>query len=319
MFSESVESLCARARQAIVQGNYDEAGQIYLQALGVKADSPDAHYGLATVCFMRGELPNAVYHFREVTRLDPQRAAAFINLGAVYNRLDQVDEAIQVLRRGIQLDTHRAEGYYNLGLAYKRKKQIDLAIQAYHEAVRLNPDMQDAHLNLANAYLDKGQFGQATSHYQHALDLRPNWDKAISGMEQAEAGLAAAKHGGSVATAAAQAAREQAKTHGATTAELDPHRTVDPIVHTGILSALHRSTIESDTQGRTLVQLLEKELEPTLKELSCSLLQADGSRHELDQCLVKFEAAIRAMKNLHVGLTKSTHNLGHLGEQLLHG
>ncbi len=224
-----------------------------------------------------------------------------------------------MLRRGIQLDTHRAEGYYNLGLAYKRKKQIDLAIQAYHEAVRSNPDMQDAHLNLANAYLDKSQFGQAMSHYQHALDLRPNWDKAISGMEQAEAGMAAAKHGGSVATAAAHAAREQAKMHGATTAVLDPNRTVDPIVHTGILSALHRATIESDTQGRTLVQLLEKELEPTIKELSCSLLQADGSRHELDQCLVKFEAAIRAMKNLHVRLTNSTHQLGRLGEQLLQG
>jgi tetratricopeptide (TPR) repeat protein len=319
MLTESVESLCAKARQALAQGKHDDAGQFYLQALGVKADSPDVHYGLATVCFLRGELQNAVYHFREVTRLDPHRAGAFINLGAVYNRLDQVDEAIQVLRQGIQLDTHRAEGYYNLGLAYRRKKQTDLAIQAYHEAVRLNPSMADAHLNLANAYLDKGQFGPAVSHYSHALDLHPEWDKAESGMKQAQAGLAAAKHGGSVASAAAHAVREHAKKQGTAAAVLDPTRTIDPILHTGLLSGLHRATIESEAQGRTLLQLLEKELEPIIKELSCSLLQPDGSRHELDQCLVKFESAIRALKNLQVSLAGSTHQVRNLGEQLLQG
>jgi len=58
MVSESVESLCARARRAIAQGEHEEARQIYLQGLGVKADSPDVHYGLATVCFLIGELQN---------------------------------------------------------------------------------------------------------------------------------------------------------------------------------------------------------------------------------------------------------------------
>jgi tetratricopeptide (TPR) repeat protein len=317
MVSESVESLCARARQAVAQEKYEDARQIYLQALGVKADSPDVHYGLATVCFLIHELQNAVYHFKEVTRLDPHRAGAFINLGAVYNRLDQVDEAIQVLRRGIQLDTHRAEGYYNLGLAYRRKKQIELAIQAYQEAVRLNPSMSDAHLNLANAYLDKGQYGLAVSHYQHALDLRPAWDKAVSGMEQAEAALEAVKHGGAVAAAAAHAAREQGRAATAT-AGPDPNRMVDPIVHTGILSGLHRATIESETQGKALHQLLEKELEPILKELSCALLQTDSSPHELNECLIKFETTLRALKNLHQGLTLSTQKVRNLGEQLVH-
>lgn len=318
MSSESVESLCTRARQAIAQGNREDARQIYLQALSVKADSPEVHYGLATVCFLQGELQNAVYHFKEVTRLDPHRAAAFINLGAVYNRMDMVDEAIQVLRRGIQLDTHRAEGYYNLGLAYKRKKQIDLAIQAYHEAVRLSPQMADGHLNLANAYLDKNQFGMAVSHYQHALDLRPDWDKAISGMEQAEAGLEAAKHGATVATAAAKTVREQGAR--GSTAVLDPTRTVDPVIHTGLLSGLHRATIEAEAQGKTLEQLLEKELEPTIKELSCSLLQADASsRHELDESLAKLESAMRTMKNLQKNLIGSTQQVRKLGEQLLQG
>src|SRR3984893_3125293 len=170
MVSESVDSLCHKARQAVAAGDHDDARQLYLQGLGLKPDSPDVHYGLATVCFLVHDLAGAAYHFKEVTRLDPLRAGAYINLGAVYNRLNQLDEAIPALRRGIQLDMNRAEGYYNLGLVYRRKGQPDMAIQAYREATLVNPRMADAHYNLGNLYLEKGQFGLAIAHYRQALE-----------------------------------------------------------------------------------------------------------------------------------------------------
>src|SRR5438132_13997124 len=118
MAAESIEEICQRAREALEQRNPERARQLYLQALGLKSDSPDVHYGLATVCFQLKDLPSAAYHFKEVTRLDPLRPGAYINLGAVYNLLDQLDDAIPALRRAIQLDPHRGEAYHNLGLVY---------------------------------------------------------------------------------------------------------------------------------------------------------------------------------------------------------
>ncbi|HEV3118514.1 MAG TPA: tetratricopeptide repeat protein [Gemmataceae bacterium] len=319
MVSESVENLCHKARQAVAQGNYEEARQLYLQALGLKADSPDVHYGLATVCFLLNELPNAAYHFKEVTRLDPLRAGAYINLGAVYNRLDQVDEAIQVLRRGIQLDTHRAEGYYNLGLAYRRKKQTDLAIQAYHEATRLNPRMPDAHLNLANAYLDKGQYGQAMSHYKLSLEIRPNWEKAQHGLQQAEAALEAARQSPAETSAGGGAAVKEKQQAGAATnvAVLDPERTVDPNTQGALLTNMHRATIESENHGRNFLQVLEREVEPAIKELSSCLLYPDSSLAELDECVKKFEAAMQSIRSAQRSLQSSMEQVRLTGERLI--
>src|SRR5262245_18383020 len=189
MAKESVETLCQRAQQALAQRQYDESMQLYQQALGLRSDNPDVHYGLATVHFLQGDLHKSAHHFKEVTRLDPLRAGAYVNLGAVYNRLDWLDEAIPVLRRGIQIDMNRAEGYYNLGLVYRRKGQPEMAIQAYREAVRINPRMSDGHYNLANLLMEKAQHGQSIAHYKQALELRPNWEKAERGLELAEAAL----------------------------------------------------------------------------------------------------------------------------------
>ena len=52
----------------------------------------------------------AIDHGEATCRFDPIRAGAYVNLGAVYNRMEQFDEAIQILRRSIQVDPKRAEG-----------------------------------------------------------------------------------------------------------------------------------------------------------------------------------------------------------------
>jgi tetratricopeptide (TPR) repeat protein len=316
MGKETVETLCQRAQQAIAKNDIDAARHYYLQALALKPDAPDVHYGLATVSFLSNDLTSASHHFKEVTRLDPLRASAYINLGAVYNRLDLLDEAIPVLRRGIQLDLNRAEGYYNLGLVYKRKGQIDLSIQAYREATRVNPRMADAHYNLANLYMEKQHYGMAIAHYRQALDLRPNWPKAENGLTQAEEAqeaLSATKRG----EALPAAAKAQQATAASTATVADLERIVDPHVHGTLLSYLHKATIESENQGRHFLDILETEIEPAIKELSSCLLYPDTSAGELDVCVRRFESAIESMRNAQRGLQSSIDRVRSIGDQLL--
>jgi tetratricopeptide (TPR) repeat protein len=315
MAKENVESLCKKAQQSIAQGQYDQARQFYLQALGLRSDAPDVHYGLATICFLQGDLAGASHHFKEVTRLDPLRAGAYINLGAVYNRLGQLDEAIPVLRRGIQLDLNRAEGYYNLGLVYRRKGQPDLAIQAYREATRVNPRMADAHYNLGNLYLEREQYGLAVAHYRQALELRPNWEKAYRGLESAEAAQEKIDtHSEPSRPAAVQVAESPTPTQPS---HLDPERTIDPQFHGILLTSLHKATIDSENQGRNFIKILESEVEPAIKDLSSCLLYPDSSATELDQCVQRFETAVANFQAAQSTLQNSIERVRILGEQLL--
>lgn len=310
MADESVESLLQRARECMEQRNWDRARQVYLQALGLRADSADVHYGLATVCFQLRDLNSAAHHFREVTRLDPLRAGAYINLGAVYNLLDQLDEAVAALRRGIQLDSHRAEGYYNLGLVYRRKGQPELALQAYREAIRVNPRMADAHYNLGNLYLEKEEPSLALAHYKSALELRPAWDKALRGVDQAQAML----HGGDAAKADGPAKKTDSPPK---VPALDPERMVDPNAHGSLLTAMHKLTVDADANARQFLELLENEVEPVIKELSTCLLYPDGSVNELDQVVQKFENAIHHVQAVQRAIQTSMDKIRTTGDRMV--
>jgi tetratricopeptide (TPR) repeat protein len=312
MVADSVDVLCMKAREAIAQRNPDRARQLYLQALGLRSDAPDVHYGLATVCFQLKDLHAAAHHFREVTRLDPLRAGAFVNLGAVYNLLDQLDDSIAMLRRGIQLDSHRGEGYYNLALVYRRKKQTDLAIQAYREAIRVNPQMADAHYNLGNLYVEKAQYGQAATYYKNALQLRPNWDKAHAGLAEVEAHLHETRPAPGVIRG--EAASATAPTPPP--ASIDMERTVDPNAQGELLTVVHKATVESEELGRLFLQVLENEIEPAIKELSSALLYPDTSASELDECVTKFEAAIARLQSAQKTMHLSVERVHALGDKL---
>jgi tetratricopeptide (TPR) repeat protein len=295
-----IERLCLKARQAIEARDWEKAKQAYLMALGLRSDAPDIHMGLATVFFQLRELTSAAHHFREVTRLDPLRAGAYINLGAVLNLLQELDEAVTALRRGIQLDPQRVEGYYNLGLVYRRKGQLDLSIQAYREAIRLNPRMADAYLNLANLYVEKQQLRQAIQNYDEALKLRPNWEKALEGRAHAQA-LLSGEH---PVRPAAQASGQAGP--GRTASELE--KTVDPNVHAGLLTALTTGAEAAEEFGRRFQKVLLSEMEEAIKELSSCLLYPDGSLSELNDCVNRFEQALEhvlaAQKNLETGIAR---------------
>lgn len=308
MVSETVESLCQRAKQATTKGQIEEARKLYQQALGLKANSPDVQFGLATTSFMLKDLESAAYHFTEVTRLDPLRPGAYINLGAVLNRLGEYDEAVKVLQRGIQLDARRAEGHYNLGLVYKNMKKPEQAIAAYSEAVRLNPNMIDAHYNLANVYLETHQFDLAVARYKQVLQLRPNWDKALKGLGAAETGRAQPDvPPPAEPTPVAKAARSDA----------DLDRMVDPAVHGEILKELYKATTESENQGRIFLQTLESEIEPAIKDLSTCLLRPETAGFDLGDCVDRFELAIDNIRAVHQELKASIENVRTVGEQLI--
>ena len=120
----------------------------------------------------------AVKHFTEAIKLNPDHADAYNNRGAAYYKKGDVDSAISDYTEAIQLNPDHADAYNNRGAAYYKKGDVDSAINDYTDAITRNSRSATVYNNRGNVYVDKGDFDEAISDYTEAIELKSDYADA---------------------------------------------------------------------------------------------------------------------------------------------
>jgi len=109
--------------------------------------------------------------YQRVLELDPDHAAANINLGTLhYNRQDYA-LAEKHYRRAIEIDPRYALAHFDLGNVLDETGRVTEAIQTYTTALQLAPTYADAHYNLALAYEKVKEPRKALKHWRAYVKL----------------------------------------------------------------------------------------------------------------------------------------------------
>ena len=126
-----------------------------------------------------GEKQRAIEIYEQILILDPQFAAAAINLGTLHFHLRQFERAEELYRRALQADPGYVLAYFDLGNVLDEVGRLDESIAAYQKAIALSPRYADAHYNLALAWERKGQARAALRHWQTyvRIDSRGPWSE----------------------------------------------------------------------------------------------------------------------------------------------
>jgi tetratricopeptide (TPR) repeat protein len=130
-----------------------------------------------------GEKQRAISIYEEILELDPEYAAAYINLGTIYFHQRQYGRAEELYRSATLADPGYVLAFFDLGNVLDELERPDESIAAYLQAVSLAPRYADAHYNLALAYERKGMGRQALRHWAsyHKLDNRGPWAEHARG------------------------------------------------------------------------------------------------------------------------------------------
>ncbi|HEY1804253.1 MAG TPA: tetratricopeptide repeat protein [Terracidiphilus sp.] len=130
-----------------------------------------------------GEKQRAINLYQEILSIDPQYAAACINLGTLFFHLRQYGRAEELYRRATEADPGYVLAYFDLGNVLDELERLDESIAAYLKAVTLAPRYADAHYNLALAYERIGQPRNALRHWRAytKLDNRGPWAEHARG------------------------------------------------------------------------------------------------------------------------------------------
>jgi len=113
----------------------------------------------------------AIAAYKKTLELDPEHAAAHINLGTLYYNRRDYGGAERHYRKAIEVDPRYALAYFDLGNVLDETGRLPEAIKSYCSAITLAPTYADAHYNLALAYEKLRQPRSALRHWRAYVKL----------------------------------------------------------------------------------------------------------------------------------------------------
>ena len=158
------ESLWTHALAVTSDNDFAHNNLGYLCLNSGEVDKAISHFEAATM----------IRHGKTNKHYNVGSAFVEMNLADALTRKGQSDdEAMFHYQEAIRLEPNYADAYYNRGNLLLAKGQIDGAIDDWEKTLQLKPNDADAHTCLGNALLRKGSLSEAIAHYQTAAALAP--------------------------------------------------------------------------------------------------------------------------------------------------
>jgi Flp pilus assembly protein TadD len=130
------------------RGELDKAISHFETALRIRSSKRDPHYSVGS-------------------------AFVQVNLADALSRKGEPDEAIVHYGEAIKSQPNYANAYYNRGNILFSEGRIDEAMADWEKTLQIRPDDADAHTCLGNALLRRGSVKEAVAQYENAIALAP--------------------------------------------------------------------------------------------------------------------------------------------------
>ena len=139
-------------------GRIDEAILEFQKGIQLNPQGGEAYLNLGTIFQSQGRLDEAIEAYQKALVLMPHRVAAEAhnNLAVVYTEQGRMEDALREIQLSLKERPHYGRAFYNLGNIYEKKGDIDQAISCQEKAAMLDPEFIRIYEALSRLYLQKG-------------------------------------------------------------------------------------------------------------------------------------------------------------------
>jgi len=157
---------------ALSAKNYSEAIANFFIATQKAPNEPKVWNALGIAYMEVFEYEKAESAFRRALEVDKKFTEARLNLGVMYFRKKDYENALREIRTALADEPfpHKHIAFYYLARVYKAIDNQKLYLENLRKATAYNPMFFDAQLELANAYEEMGDYRSAIDVYRNLLN-----------------------------------------------------------------------------------------------------------------------------------------------------
>jgi tetratricopeptide (TPR) repeat protein len=170
---DSIPALEMDAETEELQGRWEDAEKSYRKILEKNPRYPGVHFRLARLLLSKPNpgpdfQDQAKKELLEELKIDPTNAGAEYVLGELARQMQDLPEAVQHFTQATKLNPMFGDAYLGLGMSLLAQKNYAEAVVPLEKATKLQPENPAAHYGLATAYARTGHREKA----EHELALQ---------------------------------------------------------------------------------------------------------------------------------------------------
>lgn len=178
---EGCEKAFAYAGEAYESvGMFEQAKEMYHKSLTQWPEFLPPYQRLAGLHSREGQFSSAIDVLLKELEFNPDRAAAWNQLGMTYYMHDQdFEQARDAIRKALDLNPDLLQAYVALGFMCSQEGRREEGIQAYEAALRISPQHIESLLGAATLCEQVGNLARATELLERAVKVAPGQPELV--------------------------------------------------------------------------------------------------------------------------------------------
>ena len=145
-----------------------------MNKINIKTNNANTHINLANKLIKKGQLEQAIHHYKAALEIDENHPLAWHQQGIIYAQKGELEAAVNCYQKAIQILPKNDKIYTILAGIFKKQGKTKDAINAYQKAFQLNPNQPfGVYINLGNLLHQQSQLDAAIATYQKAVKIQP--------------------------------------------------------------------------------------------------------------------------------------------------
>lgn len=165
--------------KALDEHRYNDAAQIFQQAIQSDPSDYAAHFNLAFAYSMLGKDDESAQEYRKVLELKPGVYEAQLNLGILLLRQKRAAEAEPLLAAAAAQKPKEFRPHFYLAEAELADNAAAKALEDYRAAAALDSKSAAAQLGIGRALAAQGNLSQAAPYFENAAALDPQYRTSL--------------------------------------------------------------------------------------------------------------------------------------------
>lgn len=167
-------------------GNYRESAEVLLKAVQLSPDNVSYRFNLGNAYTEMEEYGLAKSAYMDALDRDPSHIPSLTHLADVYELTGEPEKAGELFGYVTRLAPENALGFFNLGNFLLRQNLHIEAVKEYQKAIEIDPDFTDAYYTIAWILKEAGAAESAIKYAKEGLKTDPESDELKKLLIEAE-------------------------------------------------------------------------------------------------------------------------------------